>query len=55
MSRVHGTQAEDRDRTEAVAGIPAEGSDKAAAPGKAVGIDGKIKKSGSGGPGFFYN
>ena len=54
MSKVHGTQAEDRGRIETPDVIPADGSDKAAVAGKAVGIDGK-KISGSGGPGFFYN
>ena len=54
MSRVDGTQAEDRGRTETPDVIPADGSDKAAVAGKAVGIDGK-KISGSRGPGFFYN
>jgi hypothetical protein len=53
MSRVDGTQAEDRGRTETPDVIPAEGSDKAAVAGKAVGIDGK-KISGSRGPGFLF-
>jgi DNA-binding beta-propeller fold protein YncE len=52
MSRVAGTQAEDRGRTEAPAGIQAVVSDKAAVSGKAVVIDGKIRKTGSRGPGF---
>jgi hypothetical protein len=52
MSREDGTQAEDRGRTEAPVGIPAEVSDKASVPGKAVVIEGKIRKTGSRGPGF---
>ena len=46
MSREDGTQAEDRVRTEAPAGIQAE------VPDKAVAIDGKIKKPGPEGPAF---
>ena len=53
MSREDGTQVEDRGRTEVPVGIPAEVSDKAAVPGKAVVIDGKIRKTGSRGPGFY--
>jgi hypothetical protein len=52
MSRVHGTRAEDRGRTEVPVGIQAVVLDKAAVPEKAVGIDGKVKKAGSRGPGF---
>ena len=55
MSRAHGTQAEDQGRTEAPVGVQAVVLDKAAVPEKAVGIDGKIKKAGFEGPGFFYN
>ena len=53
MSRKDGTQAEDRVRTEAPAGIQAEVSDNAAVPEKAVAIDGNIKKPGPDGPAFF--
>ncbi|MBW2055075.1 MAG: hypothetical protein JRI29_05165 [Deltaproteobacteria bacterium] len=53
MSREDGTQAEDRGRTEAPARIQAVVSDKAAVPGKAVVIEGKIRKTGSRGPGFY--
>ncbi len=52
MSRVHGTLAEDQGRTEDPVGVQALVLDKAAVPEKAVGIDGKLKKSGSRGPGF---
>lgn len=52
MSRVDGTQAEDRGRTEAPAGIQAVVSDKAAVTEKAVVIDSKIRKTGSREPGF---
>ena len=52
MSRKDGTRAEDRGRTEAPAEIQAVVSDKVAVPEKAVVIDGKIKKTGSRGPGF---
>jgi hypothetical protein len=52
MSREDGTQAVDRVRTEAPAGIQAEVPDKAAVPEKAVAIDGKIKKPGPEGPAF---
>jgi hypothetical protein len=52
MSRVHGMQAKDRDRTEAPVGIQAVVSDKAAVPEKAVGIDVKIKKPGPEDPVF---
>jgi hypothetical protein len=52
MSRVAGTQAEDLGRTTAWVGIPAEVSDKAAAPERAVGIDGKTKKPGPLDPAF---
>jgi hypothetical protein len=52
MIRGDGMQAEDRGRTETPAGIQAVGSDKAAVLEKAVVTDGKIKKTGSRGPGF---
>jgi hypothetical protein len=52
MSRVAGTQAEDLGRTTAWVGIPAEVLDKAAAPERAVGIDGKTKKPGPKDPAF---
>jgi len=55
MSRVHGTQAEDRSRTEAPVGIHAVVLDKAAVQEKAVVIDGKVKKAGSIGPGFLFD
>ena len=48
MRREDGTQAEDRGRTEAPAGV----SDKAVVPGKAVVIGGNIKKPGPEGPAF---
>ena len=46
MRREDGTQAEDRGRTDAPAGI------QAAVPGKAVVIGGNIKKPGPVGPAF---
>jgi hypothetical protein len=49
---VDGTQAKDRVGTEGPAGIRAVVLDTVAVPEKAVGIDGKIKKTGSRGPGF---
>ena len=52
MSRMDGTQPEDRGRIKAWVGIPAEVSDKDAVLEKDAEIDGKTKKAGSRGPGF---